>query len=149
MNTTAHTLEQDVLAEPRPAPAMPPPGLRVMCVDDNEDAADSLGCLLSMVGCEVSVAHDAPSALAAVGDARPQVCVLDISMPGMDGCELARRLRGGPGGGEMLLIALTALGDYHSIQRIADAGFDLYFTKPVESRDLYAAFNNYVLNGRP
>ncbi len=66
--------------------------MRVMCVDDNEDAADSLGFLRfdggGGVACEVFVAHDGVSAIAGVEDFRPQVCVLDITMPGMDGCEL-------------------------------------------------------------
>src|SRR5580704_15696005 len=88
----------------------PPPRLRVLCVDDNEDAADSLGTLLRMVGCETAVAHDAVTALAGVEAFLPQACILDITMPGMNGYELARRLREGPRGGEMLLIALTALG---------------------------------------
>ena len=127
----------------------PPPGLRVLCVDDNEDAADSLGALLSVVGCEAAVAHDATEALDRVSAFRPQACILDITMPGIDGCELARRLRDRADGADMLLIALTALGDYDSIARIADAGFDLYFTKPVPPRELYAALNDFADRGRP
>ncbi|MBN9122119.1 MAG: response regulator [Planctomycetes bacterium] len=112
------------------------------------DAADSLGTLLGIVGCEVAVAHGAEEALARAEEFRPRACVLDITMPGMDGCELARRIRAG-GGADVLLIALTALGDYNSIERIADAGFDLYFTKPVAARDLYAALNDFAARGRP
>jgi CheY-like chemotaxis protein len=130
-------------------PLPPPPGLRVLCVDDNADAVDSLGMLLSIVGCEVEVAHDAAEALARVREFRPRVCVLDITMPGMDGCELARRLRDGMVEPDTLLIALTALGDYNSMERIADAGFDLYFTKPVTPRDLYDALNDFAEHGRP
>ena len=127
----------------------PPPGLRVLCVDDNEDAADSLGTLLGMVGCDVAVSNNAADALVRADAFRPQAFVLDITMPGMDGCELARRLRAGPGGTEVLLIALTALGDYNSLERIADAGFDLYFTKPVAPARLYAALNTFAERGRP
>lgn len=127
----------------------PPPDFRVFCVDDNEDAADSLGTLLLMVGCRVAVAHGAEEALERIDGFDPQACVLDITMPGMDGCELARRVRATPKGGGMLLIALTALGDYGSLERIAAAGFDLYFTKPVAARDLYAAINEFVARGRP
>jgi CheY-like chemotaxis protein len=126
----------------------PPPGLRVLCVDDNEDAADSLGTLLELVGCEAAVAHDAAAALARVGEFRPQVCVLDITMPGMDGCDLARRLRDGEGGGEMLLIALTALNNHDSLARMADSGFDLHYTKPVTPAVLYAALNEFAERGR-
>src|SRR3954462_6548608 len=86
----------------------PPPGLRVLCVDDNEDAVDSLGMLLSIVGCEVEGARHAAGALARAPEFRPQVCVLDIPMPRMDGCELARRLRDGMVEPDTLLIALTA-----------------------------------------
>lgn len=126
----------------------PPPGMRVLCVDDNEDAADSLGTLLGMTGCTVAVAHGAPEALEIAPQFSPQVYVLDITMPGMDGCELARRLRDSAGK-DALIIALTALGDYNSIERIADAGFDLYFTKPVPPHELYAALNDFAEHGRP
>jgi two-component system OmpR family response regulator len=127
----------------------PPPGLRVLCVDDNEDAADSLGTLLELVGCEAAVAHDAAAALARVGEFRPQVCVLDITMPGMDGCELARRLRDGERGGEMLLIALTALNNYDSLERMAESGFDLHYPKPISPSVLYAVLNEFAERGRP
>jgi CheY-like chemotaxis protein len=126
------------------AAELPVPGLRVLCVDDNADAADSLGTLLELVGCAAAVTHDAVAALALIDEFRPQICVLDITMPGMDGCELARRLRETPGGERMLLIALTALGGYQSLERMADAGFDLYFEKPVAVEELYAAFNRFA-----
>ena len=127
----------------------PPPRLRVLCVDDNEDAADSLGTLLGMVGCETAVAHDALTALAGVEAFQPQACILDITMPGMNGYDLARRLREGPGGGEMLLIALTARGDYDSLERMVDSGFDLYYPKPVPPSLLYTVLNEFVTRGRP
>ena len=127
----------------------PPPNMRILCVDDNEDAADSLGTLLDLVGCKVAVAHGAEQALAVADAFQPQVYVLDITMPRIDGNELARRIRAAAGGDAVLLIALTALGDYNSIQRIADSGFDLYFTKPVAVRDLYAALNDFAARGRP
>jgi two-component system, OmpR family, response regulator len=138
------------LTEPNGGNALPPPPrLRVLCVDDNEDAADSLGTLLGMVGCETAVAHDAATALAGAEEFRPQACILDITMPGMNGYELARRLREGPGGGEMLLIALTALGDYDSLERMVDSGFDLYYPKPVAPSLLYVVLNEFVERGRP
>lgn len=127
----------------------PPPGLRVLCVDDNEDAADSLGTILEMVGCEVLVTHDAATALAKVAAFNPQVCILDITMPDIDGCELARRLRELPGSEKQLLVALTALGDYNSLERMADAGFDLHFVKPLAPRELYATLNHFADRGRP
>lgn len=131
------------------APLLPPPGLRVLCVDDNVDAADSLGTILEMVGCKALVTHSGAAALAQVEQFAPQVCVLDISMPEIDGCELARRLRELPGSEGQLFIALTALGDYNALERMADAGFDLHFTKPLPPAELYAVLNRFAERGRP
>src|SRR5580698_5369126 len=110
----------DITDPPMDDSLRPPQSLRVLCVDDNEDAADSLGTLLGMVGYETAVAHDAGTALAGVDAFQPQACILDITMPGMDGYELAQQLRKGPRGEEMLLIALAALSDYNSLERMVD-----------------------------
>jgi CheY-like chemotaxis protein len=118
-------------------------------VDDNADAADSLGTILQMVGCEVLVTHDATSALAQVEAFNPQVCVLDITMPHIDGCELAKRLRALPGGDVQLHIALTALGDYSALERMADSGFDLHFQKPLPPAELYEVLNRFAEKGCP
>jgi len=122
-----------------------------MCVDDNVDAADSLGTLLTMMGYEVTVARDAFTALARAEGFRPQVCILDITLKetDWDGCRLARTLRERPGGRDMMLMALTALGDYNNIQRIADSDSDLYFTKPIEMKDLEEALRDFATKGRP
>lgn len=117
--------------------------LRILCVDDNEDAADTLGEMLSMAGHCVAVCHDGETALAVVaGGFRPDVCVLDISMPRIDGCQLAAALRATRSGDDLLLVAVTALGDYRSLERMADSGFDLHFTKPVVPADLYEALKD-------
>ena len=122
------------------APARP---LRILCVDDNADAADSLGEMLSMAGHGVMVCHDGATALAVIaGGFRPDVCVLDISMPGINGYQLAAALRATRDEDDLLLIAVTALGDYRSLERMADSGFDLQFTKPVFAQDLYDALND-------
>jgi CheY-like chemotaxis protein len=123
--------------------------LRVLCVDDNWDAADSLGTLLGLLGYNVVVANDAESALQRYSEFNPQACILDITMPGMDGCELAARLREGPNGKDMLLLALTALQDYRSLERMADAGFDLYYAKPVTAKELCSVLNDFAQHGRP
>ncbi len=123
--------------------------LRVLCVDDHPDTADSLGTLLSLNGYKVAVAHDGDAALALAPSFGPQACVLDITMPRIDGNELARRFRAEPGGDDMLLIALTALGDYPALSRMADSGFDLHFAKPVEPAELYAALADFARVGRP
>lgn len=129
-----------------PTPASP---LRVLCVDDHVDTAESLGTLLSLNGYHVETATDGEAALARAPGFRPQACVLDITMPGIDGNELARRFRAEPGGNDVLLVALTALGDYRSLERMADSGFDLHFAKPVEPTDLYAALRDFARSGRP
>ena len=127
------------------ASEFPPPvkSMRVLCVDDNWDAADSLGELLAMAGHEVVVRHNGSAALEVIqAGFRPDVCVLDISMPGIDGCQLAATLRAARGEGDLLLVAVTALNDYRSLERMAESGFDLQFTKPVWPQDLYNAINN-------
>ena len=129
-------------AAPTPAP------LRVLCVDDHPDTAESLGTLLSLNGYHVETATDGEAALTRAPGFRPQACVLDISMPGIDGNELARRFRAEPGGGDVLLVALTALGDSPSLERMAESGFDLHFAKPVEPTELYAALREFALQGR-
>lgn len=123
--------------------------LRVLCVDDHPDTAESLGTLLTLNGYQVATATDGEKALARAPGFKPQACVLDITMPGIDGNELARRFRAEPGGDDMLLVALTALGDYPSLEKMADSGFDLHFAKPVELADLYAALRDFASSGRP
>lgn len=127
----------------------PPAPLRVLCVDDHPDTADSLGTLLRLYGYEVAVAHDGEAALAVAHGFRPQVCVLDITMPRIDGNELARRFRAAAGGGDLLLVALTALGDYPSLEQMAKSGFDLHYAKPVEPRELCDALADFGRVGRP
>jgi two-component system OmpR family response regulator len=108
------------------------PVLRVLCVDDNHDAADTLGVLLELVGFEARVCYDGQSALAEADRYRPDACILDLSMPGMDGIEVGRRLRERDWGRTLPLVALTALGDDESRNQTTRAGFDLHLTKPVD-----------------
>jgi two-component system OmpR family response regulator len=123
--------------------------LRVLCVDDHPDTAESLAALLALYGHNVAVAHDGEAALSVATEFGPNACVLDITMPGIDGNELARRFRDQPGGDEMFLIALTARGDYPALEQMADAGFDLHFAKPVEVVELFDALDAFARNGRP
>ena len=110
--------------------------LRVLCVDDNLDAADSLGTLLRLVGFQAVVCHDGATALSVAGSFRPEACLLDLTMPGMDGYELARLLRASEGGKEMFLTAVTAHGDLGTVERTRAAGFDLHLVKPVAPQRL-------------
>jgi CheY-like chemotaxis protein len=102
---------------------------RVLVVDDNGDAAFTLATLLGAAGFEVRTADCGPSALDEARRFTPDACVLDISMPGMDGYELARRLRGQCPGRPPVLATMTGYDDHAHLQRAADAGFDLHFTK--------------------
>ena len=115
-----------------PAPAAKA-GRSVLVVDDNRDAADSLGELLVAIGLEVQVAYAGEDALQAAAGRHFDVGVLDIGMPGMDGCELARRLRALPGTGPMMLVALTGWGQDRDRARFAEAGFNHHLLKPVEA----------------
>ena len=107
------------------------PVLRILCVDDNRDAADTLGVLLELAGYQARVCYDGDTALEAAEDFRPDAAILDLSMPGMTGDELGRRLRATDWGRTLPLVALTALSGEDARQRTAAAGFDLHLVKPV------------------
>jgi CheY-like chemotaxis protein len=120
------------------------PALRVLCVDDNQDSADSMAMLLEMLGCEVEVSYGGAAALALADQFRPDVCLLDINMPGMDGYELAGRLRQRGAGRRMLLVAMTALASESHRGLTIAAGFDHHLTKPVEITALTAALRRFA-----
>lgn len=105
---------------------------RILVVDDNRDAADSLGMLLSLFGAEVHIAHDGAAGLGVLQAEQPTVVLLDIGMPGMDGYEFARRARRLPAGAAATLIALTGWGQDEDRRRSADAGIDHHLVKPVD-----------------
>jgi PAS domain S-box-containing protein len=105
---------------------------RVLIADDNNDAADSLAVLLRMEGHEVTVAYDGEHALSAIESLRPEVAVLDIGMPGLDGYEVARKVRSSPTSTSVTLVAVTGWGQALDKARAIEAGFDHHFTKPIE-----------------
>jgi two-component system CheB/CheR fusion protein len=123
---------------PGPAASVKPvrAGSRILVVDDNADAAGTLALLLQVKGHEVSTAHDGPTALELARAYHPGVVFLDIGLPGMDGYEVARRLRGQPDCPPCLLIALTGYGRDEDRRRGAEAGFDHYLVKPVDPEEL-------------
>ncbi len=106
--------------------------LRILIVDDNIDAADSIAMLLSMEGHETRAVHTARAALLAVPDFNPEVVLLDIGLPEMDGYEVARRLRAQNGKHRMRLVAVTGYGQPADRRRAHAAGFDEHMVKPVE-----------------
>ena len=109
---------------------------RVLVVDDNEDAAQSLARLLTRWGHEVQTTYDGPSALEVALSQRPEVVLLDIGMPGMDGYEVARRLRAQREFEAIPLAAITGYGQEDDRRRSRQAGFDHHFTKPVDPGEL-------------
>ena len=111
---------------------------RVLIVDDNQDAARTLAVLLEAAGYEVEACFDGPAALAAADRFDPHACVLDINMPGMDGYELARQLRAKSPERPPVLATVTGYGDTIHLDRAADAGFDLHFTKPADPAEVAA-----------
>ncbi|HEX7054965.1 MAG TPA: PAS domain S-box protein [Burkholderiales bacterium] len=120
----------------RAQPAPPGGRRRVLVVDDNVDAALTLEALLRSLGQEVQVAHDGASALAAARERRPDVVLLDLSMPGMDGIEVARMLRREPGFEAVRFAAVTGLGQEADRRRTREAGFDAHLVKPLSREDL-------------
>jgi signal transduction histidine kinase/ActR/RegA family two-component response regulator len=105
---------------------------RVLVVDDNRDAADSLRVLLELLGAQVRVAYDGPAALEAVSADEPEVVLLDIGMPGMNGYEVARHIRQRPEWQDVTLIALTGWGQEKDRRDSEAAGFDHHLIKPVD-----------------
>jgi CheY-like chemotaxis protein len=115
-----------------PHPDSLKPGCRVLVVDDNRDAALSLSMLLRLQDHDVRVTYDGPTALQLAVDFQPNIIFLDIGMPGMDGYEVARRLRKMPGMANTVLAALTGWGQDDDRRRTAEAGFDHHLVKPPE-----------------
>lgn len=109
---------------------------RVLVVDDNEDAAVMLCAWLENNGYDVQIAHDGPQGLVLAFGWKPDVALLDIGMPGMDGYEVARKLRSLPEGKDMRLIAVTGYGQPNDRDLAMEAGFDFHLTKPVELEEL-------------
>jgi PAS domain S-box-containing protein len=123
----------------------PPVKRRVLIADDNRDAATSLAMLLELEGHDVTVVHDGRQALQNIQNHSPDVAMLDIGMPEIDGYEVARRARQQPSGRGVMLIAVTGWGQEADRVRAMEAGFDLHFTKPVEPETLI----NLLRTGAP
>ena len=115
---------------------MSPPALRMLIVDDNRDAADSLAMLLRTTGNEIRTAYDGIEALQVAGEFRPEVVLLDIGLPKIDGHEVARRLRREPWGQRVCLIAVTGWSDESDRARSRAAGFDHHLVKPLDTAHL-------------
>lgn len=114
------------------------PALRIMIVDDNCDAANTLQMFLSMVGHDVYAEHDAQAAIARADDIAPQVWLVDIGLPDMDGLELARLLRTIPAAASSTMIAITGYSQEQDKKNSFDAGFDHHLVKPIDTERLLA-----------
>jgi CheY-like chemotaxis protein len=104
----------------------------VLVVDDNRDSAESLAALIGTLGHEVHLAHDGQQALALARQLAPDLVLLDIGMPGMNGHEVARRLRTDSALADMILIALTGYGSEDDRRASHEAGFDGHLVKPID-----------------
>jgi CheY-like chemotaxis protein len=113
-------------------PQFKSPPRRVLIVDDNEDAANSLAMLLKLSGHETAPVYSAADALSRAAAFRPDVVLLDIGLPGMDGYEVAQQMRELPGLRNVRLVAVTGYGRSEDRIRARDAGFDDHLVKPVE-----------------
>ena len=125
-------LEQPALPAEAARRIQPLPQRRILIVDDSRDGGESLAMLLRVLGAEVALAHSGRHALECVSTFRPDVVLLDSGMPGMDGYEVARRIRANPANRHMQLIALTGWGQDEDRQRSAAAGFNHHLVKPAD-----------------
>jgi PAS domain S-box-containing protein len=132
-------LEVEPDAEPPPPNVLAPSKRRqILLVDDNEDARLLLAEVLATFGHRVQSAADGPEALAILEVFKPDVAILDIGLPGMDGYELAARIRELPGHEQLRLLALTGYGQPEDARRTRDAGFDVHLVKPIDFQSLLA-----------
>jgi signal transduction histidine kinase/ActR/RegA family two-component response regulator len=123
------------LPVPRP---LGPGAMRVLVVDDNDDAARTLALMLELIGMDFRIASDGPAALTMAAAFEPHVCLLDIGLPGMDGYELARRFRADPRHAGTVLIAITGWAGAQDQQHARAAGFADHFRKPADITRLSA-----------
>ena len=140
-----------VTKEPVPIPREPAEGgvpsrsrakCRILIVDDNRDAADSLPLMLRLAGNDISTAYDGLEAVQAAATFRPDVVLLDIGMPKMNGYEVARHIRQEPWGKNMVLVAMTGWGQEEDKRRAIEAGFNHHLVKPVKAQALQKVLAN-------
>ncbi len=123
---------------PRAAPQPGYAGRRILVIDDNRDAADTLSALLRMLGHEVTTVYDGATGVREAGRWRPGAVLCDIGMPGMSGLEVARQIREHDGSHGVTLIAVTSYGHPDAVRDAHEAGFDLHLVKPVDINQLSA-----------
>ena len=122
-------------------------GCRVLVVDDSVDGAESLAKVLQIMRRQTRTAHSGPEALDAARPFNPEVVFLDIGLPGMNGYEVAKRMRGEPSLSGAVLVALTGWGSEYDKRQSRQAGFDFHLTKPVEATAIERILSR-VVGGR-
>jgi CheY-like chemotaxis protein len=125
-----------------------PQALRILIVEDQPDAADSLAMLLRLKEYEPVIAHDGRDALQKASDEEPDVVLLDIGLPGMDGYEVAARLKALPADERPFIIAITGYGEEQSRRRSAEAGIDVHLLKPADPELLLRLLKRLDRRGR-
>jgi CheY-like chemotaxis protein len=139
--------------EPLPVAAAPAPtrlpasGRRVLVVDDNVDGAESLARVLQMRGHVTRTAHGGPEGLEAARAFHPHVVLLDIGLPGMNGYEVARRLREQSPASRPVLVAITGWGTEDNKRQASEAGFDFHLTKPVDATSIESILARLATGG--
>ena len=134
--TAAQDTRQRGERRPEKADAALPVRRNILIADDNQDALESLALMLRMEGHEVHCASDGEEALLLAGQRKPEIVVLDVGMPKLDGCEVARRIRAEAWGRDAVLVALTGWGQEVDRRRSREAGFDMHLVKPVDPATL-------------
>jgi PAS domain S-box-containing protein len=132
----ASTLATETKPDSASKPRVVRPGSKILVVDDNRDTAGTLAGMLGFSGFDVRSVHDGGAALEAARDHRPEAILLDIGLPGMDGYEIAERLRREPGLEGATIIAITGYGEEQAFRRSREAGFDHHLVKPVDYETL-------------
>ncbi|CAN5797208.1 hypothetical protein BH11MYX3_BH11MYX3_42160 [soil metagenome] len=128
------------------------PALKILIVDDNVDAAETLAMLLDLTGNDTRLAHTGPDALRAAAELSPDVMFLDIGLPGMNGYEVATKLRANPTLRQPLLVALTGWGSDEDRKRAHDAGLDHDLVKPINAetlRDVLLTVRTHLISDSP
>jgi PAS domain S-box-containing protein len=138
--------QDHIVDEPRARPPVPTTagGRRMLVVDDDADARDSLTLLLELMGHEVRTAKDGPSAIDIASEFHPEIVLLDIGMPGMSGYTVASRMRADAGGSHLLIVAVTSWGQEEDRRRSQEVGIDRHLVKPVDFDELLRVLADYL-----
>jgi CheY-like chemotaxis protein len=123
------------------------PKRRILVVDDNRDSATSMCMMLSLMGNEARIAHDGLEAVEKAAAFRPDVILLDLGLPTLNGYEAARRIREQPWGRDIVLIAVTGWGQEEDKRRSQEAGFNFHMVKPVEPAALEKLMGGLLTSG--